>query len=101
MIKDKGKGKSSNKKTADKPSAQLVATWNKGDDTMEPSTKMMALIELLKSWNATGDKCICYSQCALHILSYLIIWLTTAGRDINVGSGGKTLLPLWNSAPPI
>jgi len=29
---------------------------------MEPSTKMLGLIDLLNKWDATGDKTICYSQ---------------------------------------
>lgn len=41
----------------------LVATWSKGDDDMEPSIKMVQLLEYIKKWEAIGDKTICYSQC--------------------------------------
>lgn len=44
-------------------SKALVATWSKGDDDMEPSIKMVQLIEYVKKWEAIGDKTICYSQC--------------------------------------
>ncbi|KAJ3930944.1 MAG: SNF2 family DNA-dependent ATPase [Lentinula lateritia] len=40
----------------------LVATWSKGDDDMEPSIKMVQLLEYIKKWEAIGDKTICYSQ---------------------------------------
>ncbi|KAF8824539.1 hypothetical protein HHX47_DHR8000079 [Lentinula edodes] len=43
-------------------SKALVATWSKGDDDMEPSIKMVQLIEYVKKWEAIGDKTICYSQ---------------------------------------
>jgi hypothetical protein len=45
------------------PSDAVLATWRRGDDDVEPSTKMLALIEYLKEWESTGDKTICYSQC--------------------------------------
>lgn len=48
---------------ADNPSAEVFATWRKGDDDLEPSTKMLGLIDLLEQWDYTGDKTICYSQC--------------------------------------
>ncbi|KZT05039.1 uncharacterized protein LAESUDRAFT_656488 [Laetiporus sulphureus 93-53] len=40
----------------------LIATWKRSDDNMEPSTKMLALIECLKEWEASGDKIIVFSQ---------------------------------------
>ncbi|KDQ52340.1 hypothetical protein JAAARDRAFT_210552 [Jaapia argillacea MUCL 33604] len=40
----------------------LIATWRKGDHNMEVSTKMTALIGLLKEAEVAGDKSICYSQ---------------------------------------
>lgn len=49
-------------------SEALLSTWSRGDDDMEPSTKMLKLMELLKEWDASGDKTICYSQCEfLHL----------------------------------
>jgi SNF2 family DNA or RNA helicase len=44
------------------PSSALIAMWRKGDYDLEPSTKMLALIDFLKSWDVSGDKTICYSQ---------------------------------------
>lgn len=44
------------------PSRALIAMWRKGDYDLEPSTKMLALIDFLKSWDTSGDKTICYSQ---------------------------------------
>ncbi|TFK27268.1 hypothetical protein FA15DRAFT_727203 [Coprinopsis marcescibilis] len=68
----KGKGKSKDslpstpsKKEAENeagPSEAVFATWKRGDDDMEPSTKMMALIGYLKEWDSLGEKTICYSQ---------------------------------------
>ncbi|KAG5352566.1 hypothetical protein C0989_001784 [Termitomyces sp. Mn162] len=40
----------------------VIATWSRGDDDLEPSTKMLALVDLLQEWEATGDKTIVYSQ---------------------------------------
>jgi hypothetical protein len=47
------------------PSDAVIATWRKGDEDLEPSTKMMALIDLLQEWDESGDKTIVYSQCQL------------------------------------
>ncbi|KAL6299805.1 SNF2 family N-terminal domain-containing protein [Sparassis latifolia] len=64
--KGKGKGRSRDWDSDDdaprKVSGDLLATWNRGDNNMEPSTKMLALIELLQEWEATGDKTIVFSQ---------------------------------------
>ncbi|KIM41993.1 hypothetical protein M413DRAFT_71424 [Hebeloma cylindrosporum] len=54
----KGKGRAVD--TA--PSDAVIATWNRGDDDLEPSTKMLALLDYLKEWDVSGDKTICYSQ---------------------------------------
>jgi hypothetical protein len=40
-----------------------MATWRRGDDDMEPSAKMLALIEQLQIAENAGDKTIVYSQC--------------------------------------
>jgi len=45
-----------------KPSQRTVATWRRGDDDMEPSAKMLALIEQLQIAENAGDKTIVYSQ---------------------------------------
>jgi hypothetical protein len=58
----KGKYKEHNG-ARDGPSDAVIATWRKGDDDLEPSAKMVALVELLQEWEASGDKTICYSQC--------------------------------------
>lgn len=46
-----------------KPSQRTVATWRRGDDDMEPSAKMNALVEQLRIAKDAGDKTIVYSQC--------------------------------------
>ena len=46
-----------------KPSQRTVATWRRDDDDMEPSAKMLALIEQLCVADNAGDKTIVYSQC--------------------------------------
>ncbi|KAI0270502.1 P-loop containing nucleoside triphosphate hydrolase protein [Gloeopeniophorella convolvens] len=53
---------SSPAKEAQRPNQSTVATWRRGDDNMEPSTKMIALIEQLRVAEAAGDKTIVYSQ---------------------------------------
>ncbi|KAG0693881.1 SNF2 family N-terminal domain-containing protein [Suillus ampliporus] len=76
--RDDGKGKAPMRDSEEKPASQgtekakledsgapsraLIAMWRKGDCDLEPSTKMLALIDFLKSWDASGDKTICYSQ---------------------------------------
>ncbi|KAG1859721.1 SNF2 family N-terminal domain-containing protein [Suillus subluteus] len=75
---DNGKGKTPLRDNEEKPASQgaekanledsgapsraLIAMWRKGDYDLEPSTKMLALIDFLKSWDVSGDKTICYSQ---------------------------------------
>ncbi|KAI0032009.1 P-loop containing nucleoside triphosphate hydrolase protein [Vararia minispora EC-137] len=54
--KDKGKGK------AGKLDQRMLATWRRGDDNLEPSAKMLALIRLLQEADSAGDKTIVYSQ---------------------------------------
>ncbi|KII82945.1 hypothetical protein PLICRDRAFT_58597 [Plicaturopsis crispa FD-325 SS-3] len=59
----KGKEKAQSKaKTGDGPSEAVIKTWRNGADDLEPSTKMVAMIELLKEWDCTGDKSIVFSQ---------------------------------------
>ncbi|KDQ23736.1 hypothetical protein PLEOSDRAFT_1048309 [Pleurotus ostreatus PC15] len=48
------------RKFDDGPSDEVIATWRKGDDNLEASTKMLALVDLLKK--SGDDKTICYSQ---------------------------------------
>lgn len=66
--KKKGKSKPDAKRVRkngdDWPSQAVIATWRRGDDDMEPSAKMLALLDLLQEWDASGDKTIVYSQCA-------------------------------------
>ena len=40
-----------------------MATWRRGDDDLELSAKMVALIEQLQIAEHAGDKTIVYSQC--------------------------------------
>ena len=58
----KGKQPVSNKESK-KPSQLTVATWRRGDNDMEPSAKMLALVEQLQMAENAGDKTIVYSQC--------------------------------------
>jgi hypothetical protein len=58
----KGKQSVSNTESK-KPSQRTVATWRRGDDDMEPSAKMLALVEQLQIAENAGDKTIVYSQC--------------------------------------
>ncbi|PPQ94269.1 hypothetical protein CVT25_004926 [Psilocybe cyanescens] len=62
LNKGKGKGRASSGKIDDGPSDAVVATWRRGDEDLEPSSKMVKLIEYLKEWEYSGDKTICYSQ---------------------------------------
>jgi len=59
----KGKRKAGASRSEDGPSDAVIAAWRRGDDDLEPSTKMLALVDYLKEWDSTGDKTICYSQC--------------------------------------
>lgn len=58
-------------------SAEMVAHWRRGDDNMESSTKMVALVEALREGDASGDKTIVFSQCAYQSPS-----------SVSVGAGG-------------
>ncbi|KAJ7156150.1 SNF2 family DNA-dependent ATPase [Mycena filopes] len=65
----KGKGKTGRKAKSgddeddvDMPSDAVISNWGRGDDDLEPSTKMLEMMRLLKEWESTGDKTICYSQ---------------------------------------
>ncbi|KAE9403438.1 hypothetical protein BT96DRAFT_1016994 [Gymnopus androsaceus JB14] len=59
----KGKGKDDSDDSSESGlSKALVAAWSKGDDDLEPSIKMIQLVEYIKEWEAVGDKTICYSQ---------------------------------------
>ncbi|CAK5270957.1 unnamed protein product [Mycena citricolor] len=42
----------------DLPSAAIISNWERGDDDLEPSTKMLAMIDMLQEWESTGDKTI-------------------------------------------
>ncbi|CCL99823.1 uncharacterized protein FIBRA_01847 [Fibroporia radiculosa] len=65
----KGKGREKallqNQDDSEQPremSDQLIQTWRRGDNNLEPSTKMLALVQQLQEWDATGDKTIVFSQ---------------------------------------
>ncbi|KAF8128525.1 P-loop containing nucleoside triphosphate hydrolase protein, partial [Mycena galopus ATCC 62051] len=63
----KGKPKARSRKAGDEdevdfPSDAVISNWGRGDDDLEPSTKMLAMMDLLKEWDASGDKTIVYSQ---------------------------------------
>lgn len=55
------------KNIRDRPSEDVIATWKRGNVDLEPSTKMVALVDMLKTWDIEScyqDKVICFSQCA-------------------------------------
>lgn len=79
---DEGHKKGKGREVDNGPSEATLSTWKKGDDDMEPSTKMLALIKFLKEWDGTGDKTICYSQCMCFILSFLSALNCDPHRDI-------------------
>jgi hypothetical protein len=85
----KGKQPASNKEFK-KPSQHTVATWRRGDDDMEPSAKMLALVEQLRIAENAGDKTIVYSQCPSpsFFMDLLIVANDDAHRDVDVGFGG-------------
>ncbi|KAL0066241.1 hypothetical protein AAF712_006672 [Marasmius tenuissimus] len=62
MSKRAGNVKPSMARQFGKNNETLVATWAKGDDDLEPSAKMLQLMEYLKEWELIGDKTIVYSQ---------------------------------------
>ena len=70
-----------------KPSQRTVATWRRGDGDMEPSAKMLALIEQLQIAESAGDKTIVYSQC----LSSLKFIFTSIYYHLLM-----TTVPTWN-----
>ena len=64
--KSKGRASARGRKSngnAQGPSRDMLDTWRRGDYDLEPSTKMLALIGLLKEAENAGDKTIVYSQC--------------------------------------
>lgn len=65
-IRGKGKARRQGRDSSEQPhgmSDHLIATWKRGDNNLEPSTKMLALAEHLQEWESTGDKTIVFSQC--------------------------------------
>ena len=46
------------------PSQDVINTWSDGGSNLEPSAKMLQLVAFLQEWECTGDKVICFSQCA-------------------------------------
>jgi hypothetical protein len=71
-----------------KPSQRTVANWRRDDDDMEPSAKMLALVEQLHIAEGAGDKTIVYSQCLsatffLSAMVFLIMhWTGTSMLDL-------------------
>src|SRR5579863_4906850 len=66
-----------------KPSQRTVATWRRGDDDMEPSAKMLALIEQLQIAQNAGDKTIVYSQCGVFFPSFHLSSVILGGQCAN------------------
>ena len=55
--------------TARRWSQRPPETRKQGGANVEPSAKMIAMIDTLKEWEVTGDKTIVFSQCesCLHL----------------------------------
>ncbi|KAF9784773.1 SNF2 family N-terminal domain-containing protein [Thelephora terrestris] len=60
--KNKGKEKAKDEGKKEELDPRLVEIWKRANASLEPSAKMVKLLALLKSWDATGDKTICFSQ---------------------------------------
>lgn len=90
----KGKQTVTMSKETKKPSQHTVATWRRGgdDDDMEPSAKMLSLIEQLRAAEHAGDKTIVYSQCPSPLHNIFCLQLLTMmrarNRDVDAGLGG-------------
>lgn len=95
---NKGKGRASTSNEGG-PSDAVFATWSRGDDDMEPSTKMNKMIELLKKWEAMGDKSIIYSQCTFSfvVFSKLVIFIDRINRDLDARPYRASVLSSWYS----
>ncbi|KAF6744633.1 hypothetical protein DFP72DRAFT_857330 [Ephemerocybe angulata] len=81
------------------PSAATLATWSRGDDDMEASTKMTALVTFLKEWDASGDKVICYSQCRWMVsqICVLVELMKIVTRDFDVGLARDFANATWST----
>ena len=79
----------------------MVEIWKRANADLEPSTKMLALLRLLKSWDATGDKTICFSQCwsqsRIRVIQLTQTWI----RDFGFGSRGNVVREEWNPEPTV
>jgi hypothetical protein len=103
-LSQKNKQSVSNKESK-KPSQRTVATWRRGDDDMEPSAKMLALVEQLQIAENAGDKTIVYSQCSSSPIFFsLSIFFSSANddgarmelnRDVNVGFNRDVIGAVW------
>ena len=84
----KGKPPVSNKEIK-KPSQRTVATWCRGDDDMEPSAKMLALIKQLRIAENAGDKTIVFSQCSYSLPPFLVFVCVGANDDSHTEQGRR------------
>ena len=62
---------------------------------------MIALLRLLKSWDATGDKTICFSQCQSQPLVRVKQLTQTWTRDFGFGSRGNIVREERNPEPTV
>jgi len=100
----KNKQSVSNKESK-KPSQRTVATWRRGDDDMEPSAKMLALVEQLQIAENAGDKTIVYSQCpSSPNLFHSVFFFPSANdddahmklnRDVDAGFNRNDIGAVW------
>ena len=79
----------------------MINVWRKGDDDMEPSAKMLAMIDYLKEWEAAGDKSIVYSQCKLSSFVLQVICNLKLFRDEYAGSDRDPICSLWHPEPSV
>jgi len=77
-----------------KPSQQTMATWRRGDDDLEPSAKMLALVEQLQIAESAGDKTIVFSQCMPFLPSPFISFSHQMWQNDDGAGTGTSMLDL-------
>lgn len=80
---------------------RLVEIWKQANIDLEPSTKMVALLKFLKSWDATGDKTICFSQCRSESRIRMKQLTEASTRDFGFGSCGNIVREAWDPEPTV
>jgi hypothetical protein len=78
-----------------------INSYSKSGTDMVPSAKMVHMIELLKQWDASGDKTIVYSQCESHMMIACGRVLTDHHRDVHAQPGRTIVLTSRHSVSPV